>query len=186
MLKWSDVPGWSRDTEGLYEQVASTCRPDAILVELGVWFGRSLIMLAQKLQELGRDTVTIYGVDKWTDSDALTPEMSAIVANHGGSVLAAAAANLRAAGVEDRVTLLQGDSACTAVHFLDGSVDFVFIDADHRYAAVKSDILAWLPKVRAGGMIAGHDNLDPDVSRAVNELLAGAVSSGQVWSKVKG
>jgi predicted O-methyltransferase YrrM len=41
--------------------------------------------------------------------------------------------------------------------FTDGSLDFVFIDADHSYAAVKSDIEGWSPKVRSGGIVSGHD-----------------------------
>jgi SAM-dependent methyltransferase len=44
-----------------------------------------------------------------------------------------------------------------AEKYTDGSLDFVYIDADHHYAAVKRDITAWLPKVRPGGIIAGHD-----------------------------
>ena len=36
-------------------------------------------------------------------------------------------------------------------------VDFVYIDARHGYQHVKADIEAWLPRVRPGGIIAGHD-----------------------------
>ena len=39
----------------------------------------------------------------------------------------------------------------------DDSLDFAFIDADHSYAAVTEDCRAWWPKVRAGGMLVGHD-----------------------------
>lgn len=39
----------------------------------------------------------------------------------------------------------------------DGSLDFVFIDADHSYKAVKEDINGWSKKVRAGGIVSGHD-----------------------------
>jgi predicted O-methyltransferase YrrM len=37
------------------------------------------------------------------------------------------------------------------------SVDFIFIDADHRYEAIKKDWQDWFPKVREGGIIALHD-----------------------------
>lgn len=41
--------------------------------------------------------------------------------------------------------------------FEDASLDFVYIDANHRYGPVLQDIAAWAPKVRAGGIVAGHD-----------------------------
>lgn len=54
----------------------------------------------------------------------------------------------------------------------DGSIDFIYIDADHSYAAADRQIrLAW-PKVRRGGMLAGHDfhSAFPGVVRAVFEF----------------
>lgn len=39
----------------------------------------------------------------------------------------------------------------------DGSLDFVYIDADHRFDAVMMDIILWAPKVRRDGIVAGHD-----------------------------
>ena len=40
--------------------------------------------------------------------------------------------------------------------------DMVYIDADHSYNAVQGDIKAWLPKVKKGGYLAGHDYLHRD------------------------
>lgn len=49
-------------------------------------------------------------------------------------------------------------SSIAAAHLYDdASLDFVFIDADHSYYAVAQDIDAWRPKVRSGGLLAGHD-----------------------------
>jgi hypothetical protein len=51
----------------------------------------------------------------------------------------------------------------------DKSLDFVFIDADHSYEGCRADIENWLPKVRAGGFISGHDFDWNTVGRAVND-----------------
>lgn len=42
----------------------------------------------------------------------------------------------------------------------DGYLDFVFIDGNHSYDAAMLDLLLWVPKVRSGGMITGHDYLN--------------------------
>lgn len=39
------------------------------------------------------------------------------------------------------------------------AIDFLFIDADHSYAGVKSDWLMYSPLVRKGGIVAFHDIL---------------------------
>lgn len=67
-----------------------------------------------------------------------------------------------------------------AVELFDGAVfDYVFIDAEHTYAGVKQDIGLWLPKVKPGGWIGGHDygNLPrfPGVAAAVDEWFGDAI-----------
>ena len=57
--------------------------------------------------------------------------------------------------------------------FDDGELDFVFIDAEHSYEAVKADIEAWWRKLRRGGLLIGHDYDParfPGVCRAVDEF----------------
>lgn len=60
----------------------------------------------------------------------------------------------------------------------DRSVDFVYIDARHDYDSVLEDLRAWFPKVRAGGILAGHDYVtgrfpqgDFGVRQAVDEFF---------------
>ncbi len=44
--------------------------------------------------------------------------------------------------------------------FVDESLDFVYIDANHKFEAVLEDMRLWFRKVRPGGILAGHDFLD--------------------------
>jgi len=41
--------------------------------------------------------------------------------------------------------------------FKDNYFDFAYIDANHSYDFVKADIHAWLPKIKPGGILGGHD-----------------------------
>ncbi len=77
-----------------------------------------------------------------------------------------------------RVTIHHADSVDAARDIKDGSLDLVFLDGDHSYPGIKRDIAAWLPKVKSGGWLGGHDYLnhgDPrfdftGVARAVGEF----------------
>lgn len=52
------------------------------------------------------------------------------------------------------------------------SVGFVYIDAAHDYASVTADIANWWPKIKPGGVLAGHDIDLPGVRQAVDEFAA--------------
>ena len=39
----------------------------------------------------------------------------------------------------------------------DGSLDFIYIDGNHEWPYVASDIFYWSQKVRSGGIVSGHD-----------------------------
>ena len=55
------------------------------------------------------------------------------------------------------VTVVKKSSMDGLADVPDESLDFVFIDANHKYEAVKEDIREWSKKVRKGGIVSGHD-----------------------------
>ena len=74
----------------------------------------------------------------------------------------------------ERLTFLQGWSDAMAKRFEDDSLDLVFIDADHSEEGVRNDLHAWLPKVRPGGILSGHDYAarhHPGVKKAVDAFF---------------
>lgn len=58
--------------------------------------------------------------------------------------------------------ILRGKSADMAKEISDNELSLLYIDGDHSYKGVLSDLVAYYPKVRTNGIIAGHDYLNRD------------------------
>jgi hypothetical protein len=73
-----------------------------------------------------------------------------------------------------RAVMLRLPSVEAADLFKDNSLDFVYIDGNHTLESVTSDIAAWWPKVRRGGVCAGHDYnvISSEVREAVDRHCA--------------
>lgn len=127
--------------------------------------GKSISFLAvEAINSDGRQR--IVAVDKWEDHEAVTSGETF----RGEETYRRYLRHIEP--VADRVETLRMNSLDAAEQFADGSCDFVFIDASHEYEDVLDDLRAWYPKVKAGGLFAGHDYHWPGVSRAVNEFAA--------------
>jgi predicted O-methyltransferase YrrM len=86
------------------------------------------------------------------------------------------------------VTKIKMESTLAARNFEKNFFDMAYIDADHTYEGCKADILAWSPKVKPDGLVAGHDYSEawPGVVRAVNEhFKAFAVFPDSTWCAEK-
>lgn len=135
------------------------------IVEIGVWKGCSAAYLAVEAINSNKN-IKIDLVDIWEkdgELDEVKRNLSPII---------------------DNVTLIQLDSVKAAALYEDHSLDFIFIDANHEYNFVKKDIMAWLPKMKLGSVIAGHDYSHdcPDVIKAVNEIFSDRVNYlGRSW-----
>ena len=133
----------------LISWVKSRPFPVRQVVEVGAYAGASGELFALNFP-------AVTSVDKWEGWAARAErQFSARIENYPGWQ-----------------ALKMASSDAAACH-PDQSIDLVYIDGDHDYANVKSDILAWRNKIRPGGYIAGHDfgHDMPGVAQAVRELL---------------
>lgn len=178
-MKWDDIPGWY-DWPTYYESVIE--RYDGgLLIEVGCYLGRSLCHLGSLVKMSGK-SFRVVGIDHCLGSGEENghDHHGAALKRGGGTFAGELWSNVVACGLQGVVSVLVGESGRASELFADHSCTMVFIDAGHRYADVHRDVCLWLPKVRAGGELAGDDygtpedaGVWPGVRRAVNELLPG-------------
>lgn len=75
------------------------------------------------------------------------------------------------------VRIHRSTSAEAVREFPEAYFDWVYVDGDHQYEAVRADLGLYLPKVKPGGFITGDDYGNPGwwqdgVTRAVNDFIA--------------
>jgi hypothetical protein len=114
-------------------------------VELGVERGLYSEILCRANPE-----VTLYSVDAWQCYKGYRVHVDQ---KHLDEIYADAQKRLSPYDCH----LIRKFSIPAAETFKPASLDFVYIDGNHALEYVVADIAAWLPKIRPGGILAGHD-----------------------------
>jgi len=66
--------------------------------------------------------------------------------------------------------IIRKTSLEAAQDIADEFLDFVYIDADHRYRYIRDDLYIWQSRVRTGGIVSGHDFSKPTIEKALFEF----------------
>lgn len=123
--------------------------PDIRGIELGVCWGINSYVLLESCPNIS----LIVGIDHYA---AYTDWDREIYQHEQDHNLAKLKNNMQYMG--PRFTLIRESTTVAATELEDGFYDFVFIDADHSMKAVLNDLDRYYPKIRSGGVIAGHDS----------------------------
>jgi hypothetical protein len=156
----------------LYKDIVKSAEDGDIFVEVGSWKGRSTSCLAVEIANSKKD-ITLYAVDTWEGS---VEHMESAEKESLPTLYETFLRNM--VPVEEYYLPLKLTSTEASKKFKDGTLKFVFLDASHEYEDVKRDIEDWMPKVKPGGILAGHDYYPedqydwfPGVKKAVNETI---------------
>jgi len=86
-----------------------------------------------------------------------------------------------------KVIILKGVSWEVARRVEDETLDFIFVDASHDYISVANDLGAWIPKVKKGGLLSGHDVHWGGVKQALQDIIPDYQETGidNTWMKIK-
>lgn len=148
---YQKIEGWM-DFEEVYNRAIKQAVDGDILVETGTWFGKSACYLGVEALNSGK-SLQIYTIDidktKVNQVEKNIFDLSNVI-------------------------FINKDSLKTLGRFKDKSLAMVFLDASHEYEFVSKEIRAWYPKVKPGGIFAGHDYDAswPGVVTAVQEFAA--------------
>lgn len=81
-----------------------------------------------------------------------------------------------------RASIMKMSSKRASKKFNNRIFDFVFLDGDHGYEAVKRDITRWMKKIKIGGYICGHDYPRKTVKKAIDEIFPDAeIGDDRTW-----
>lgn len=163
--KWDSPTPWIHDR---FDDFLDHMPHNAIAVEIGVQGGGYAAFMLRKT-----NPQKLYLIDCWKHQDPQVyddPE-----ANVSDDLQERLYQETKQRFANDpRVVILRQYSKDAAAQFEDESLDWVYLDANHGYEAVKEDLALWWPKVRRGGILSGHDYaIRPSfgVVQAVNEFL---------------
>ena len=153
--KWISAPGLCDLVDHLFGQ-----KETLVGLEIGVASGWTMNHFLQNLSNL-----KLIGIDPYIGymdgSREITQEML-------DAQYLAAQDNI--SDFAPRGKILRGYSQDFVNSFEDESLDYIFIDGDHSYEGALRDCELFFPKIKSGGIFAGHDWSFDGVRKAVNEF----------------
>lgn len=159
----------------LYSDMVKRFDGGSHFVEVGSWKGMSAAYMAVEIINSKKD-IKIDCIDIWEYSD-----IQKDIAEHKFKNLYNTFLN-NITPVKNIITPIKGISWEVASLYVDNSLDFIFIDAAHDYESVKKDIIAWYPKLKNNGVLAGHDyTTSSGVHKAVHEIFKEVHSTEGCW-----
>jgi cephalosporin hydroxylase len=123
-------------------------KSDYKMIEIGSYMGESTMMFAST----GLFS-TIYSIDPLEGDE----EFNEIFGYDWDFVKSEFSNNLR---MFNNIIHYKDYSYNVVNKFDDNSIDFIYIDGNHSYESVTKDLQLYLPKIKKGGFISGHDYCD--------------------------
>jgi hypothetical protein len=104
----------------------------------------------------------LYSIDPWAALiPGVTQDGEQYYSENAMKTYLLAKDTLRMYGDQSRI--LRTESAKAVKYFEGAAFDFIFLDGDHTTQGVKLDLETWWPKIKVGGMLAGHDYFDVEM-----------------------
>jgi predicted O-methyltransferase YrrM len=175
---------WMRDqvgTEGLMDLIKELGdNSNKTMIEIGSFVGESTVLFAQSFKEVIAIDPFLEGYDDQDPTSHLF-DFKNVYQTY-----------LERTGDHKNIKTIVSTSTEVLDQLKGLKFDFVYIDGLHTYDGVKTDIVNFLPLVKTGGVIGGHDYTDQiphlvGVKQAVDEVFGhpDKVFKDNSWIKYK-
>lgn len=137
----------------------------SIGAEIGVQAGKTFKRIVESCPN-----ITLYGIDVWVADKQVRLDNQPLEGKEYHKNYDKLNKWINDKKLDGRAIMIRSYSDQCLDQFKDESIDFIFIDADHSYEGVRRDTLNWSKKVRAGGLVAGHDSGYDEIAKWLNEI----------------
>ncbi len=122
------------------------------MIEIGVYQGEFAELMLTKWARFDH----YYGIDLWQQQKNYLDSSNADDAKRNQDYQITLSRLTKKFG-QQRITLIRNFSTVAVDRFAHQSIDFIYVDARHDYCGALEDMQAYYPKLRCGGLFAGHD-----------------------------
>jgi len=143
---------FSKEQEIMLTTLAeSVAKPGCKFLEVGSWCGDSTVILGKIAQKNGGH---LFCVDWWKGN--IGTELVTIAKEN--DIFSLFWKNICSFGLEDVVIPIRTKSDIATTILKEQTFDFIFLDGDHRFEAILSDIKEYSPLAKKGNsVLCGHD-----------------------------
>lgn len=150
------------DYDDIYRAIMDDAKDGDTIVEIGSWVGRSTLYMAELVKyasEKLNKRVRFVNVEPFLADVVIHADGSYgwVESTEGEKPKTRAEFYKNTEAFREFIETIEEKSVPAASKFKDGSIFAVWVDARHDYNSVMEDLRAWFPKVKKGGIIAGHD-----------------------------
>jgi hypothetical protein len=167
------LPGWCSNEKGY--RLADLVRGKQLVVELGVFGGRSLVAMALGLKDSSNAFSRIDGIDPYTPAAALEgdnhPDNNSWWSSLDYDAVARTAQDaLYRLDLMPYARLVRMLSREVVGFYSDGTIDVLHQDANHSEATSCEEVTRWTPKIRPGGYWV-FDDTNWDSTKKAQQML---------------
>lgn len=163
----------------VFTPIANSMKDGMCFVEVGVFIGGSFCFFGHETKKQNKN-IKMHAVDTFEFGN-ISVQSVRYIENATGQKFTYERdkiqeqlkdlfiSNVEKCGLTEQTLIHKSDSIRASNRFDDNSIDFIHFDGDHDIDYVRTEISAWLPKMKENSVIAGHDW--PSVAGVIREFF---------------